>query len=137
MKRPRFPRSPVHTALWVDAVFELIAGATLLALRGSVADWLNVDHNLVVVAGAVFLAAAIAIAGIAFKAEPSRSVVSTLAALNAVSGLAIWCVVALKWSEITPEGHWLVASAADSLIAVALLEFLALRRSAAATDSSG
>ncbi|MEO6398151.1 MAG: hypothetical protein ABIP13_06750, partial [Tepidiformaceae bacterium] len=125
MKRPRFPRSPLHTALWVDATFELVGGTMLLALRGSVADWLNVDRNFVSLAGAVFLVAAIAIAAIGFKAEPSRSVVSALAAFNALCGVVIWCVVASKWSEITPEGRWLVAAAADSLIAVALLEFLA------------
>ena len=137
MKRPRLARSVVHTTLWVDAAFELIAGATMLTLNASIADWLDVNRNLVVVAALIFIAAAIGIAAVALQPVPSRSVVSRLAALNLIGGAAVWFAVGLNWSQISPEGHWLVSAVADSFIAVAALEFLALRRSAPAAGSTG
>ena len=132
--KPRLPRSPLHTALWVDAAFEVVAGALLLALRGPVADWLDAGQTMVGAAGLVFLAAGIAIGGIAVLAAPARSLVSILAALNLIGGIGIWCVLPFSWSEITPEGRWMASAIADSLIAVAALEFFALRRMDAPSD---
>lgn len=136
MKRPHFARSAVHSALWVDAAFELVAGAAMLTLSRQVAGWLNVDRTLAVVAGLAFLAAAVAISVMALRQSPGRAVVSGLAALNLIGGVAVWSVVAFKWSQLSPEGRWLVSAVADSLVAVALLEFLALWRTAPTADSS-
>ncbi len=128
MRRFRPASSPVHTALWVDAAFDLVAGLTLLLLHSRAASWLNVDGALVVVAAIVFLATAVGVVPIVLQREPARPVVTALAALNLIGGVAIWLVVALRWGDLTTEGHWLVAAIADSFIAVAALEFLALRR---------
>ncbi|MBA4179077.1 MAG: hypothetical protein C0506_00670 [Anaerolinea sp.] len=123
----------LHTALWVDAAFELVAGAVLLLLAGSVANWLDADRAIVSIAGVIFLGASAAIAGFALQPAPARRTVSTLAALNLIGGVAIWCVLPFVWSGISGEGRWMAAAIADSFIAVAALEFLALQRGAPAT----
>ena len=50
----------------------------------------------------------------------------------ATAGVAIWCVLPFVWSGISPEGRWMASAIADSFIAVAALEFLAIRRSGTA-----
>ena len=137
MRRLRPASSPLHTSLWVDAAFELIAGATLLLIHGRAARWLNVDGGMVVVAALVFVAAALVLSFLALQREPARSMVRSLAALNLIGGVAIWLVVALRWGDLSAEGHWLTAAIADSFMVVAALEFLALRRSEEAPHSTG
>ncbi|MEP7215172.1 MAG: hypothetical protein ABI782_02910 [Anaerolineaceae bacterium] len=137
MRRLQPPRSPVHTAFWVDAAFEFVAGGAQLLLSDSIGRWLNVDRALIVTSGVVFIGAALAIALFALQAHPRRGVVSALAAANLAGGAAIWFMVALRWSEFAPQGRWLAAAVADSFVAVALLEFLALRRTTHPTSVSG
>ena len=128
MTRLRINRSPVHTALWIDAAFELVAGAAILGFSAPLARWLDVERSLLFIVTGIFLAAAVAVGLIALKPLPSRPLVSGLGALNLIGGLAIWCVLALTWTSIAAEGRWVGAALADSFIAVGILEFLALRR---------
>ena len=136
MTRLRINRSPVHTALWIDAAFELVAGVTLSTLNAQFARWLEVERSFVIAGGAVFLVAAVAIGAVALGRRPARPLISGLAALNLVGGLAIWCALGLAWGEISAEGRWVAAALADSFIAVAVLEFLALRRAQPFAEST-
>lgn len=136
MKRVHITRSPVHTALRIDAAFELVAGVALLTLNAQFGRWLEVERSFVIAVGAVFLLAAVAIGAVALRRRPSRPLISGLAVVNLIGGLAVWCAVALTWTSIAAEGRWVAAALADSLIAVAILEFLALRRCQPAAEST-
>lgn len=87
------------------------------------------NRSAAVLAGSVFLLAAVLVAFLAVRSSPRRSYVSGLAKLNIVGGAAIWVVMPLKWPHLSGEGRWLASAIADSFIAAGLLEYVALRRS--------
>lgn len=128
MIRLRPTRSALHTALWVDVAFELMAGVALLVLASTLDTWLNVPASVVRIAGVVFVAAAVAIAIIALQPELPLNLVSGLAKLNLLGGVGIWLVLGVFWGDLTSEGRWLSSAIADSFIAIGVLEWLAVRR---------
>lgn len=71
---------------------------------------MDVDDSLSATAGALFLAAAAVIAAIALRPVPAQKLVTGLTALNLIGGIAIWCVLPIVWSDISPEGRWMTSA---------------------------
>lgn len=118
----------LRRTLWFDAAIEAVVALALLILASRAAEWMAVSTTITLVAGAIFVLAAVAIAVIARQPSPHAGLVRALAIGNIVAASVAWLVVVLAWSALAAEGRWLIGAAADAFILVGLLELRALSR---------
>ena len=120
----RHMRASVRTTLILDSAFEFVAGAALIVFAGTFGDWLAIGATACMVLGVVFLAAGVAIAGLARSPDPGT--VRALAYANIAGGAGLWVAFFAAWSALAPGGRFVLGAAADAFILIGILELLAI-----------
>ncbi|MEJ7688827.1 MAG: hypothetical protein WKG52_18650 [Variovorax sp.] len=125
---PRF----LSRVMWADAASCAMTGALQLAATGALAGLTGLSAPLLVGTGAFLLAYAAAAAWIATRAVPPRRFIGLVAAGNL--GWAAGCValLAIAATAITPIGWAWVGAQAVTVVVLAELQWMGLRRSRAA-----
>jgi len=133
MRRLRRP-SPLTTALAVDALFEFVVGAALLAWHTNFGGWWEISSAAVITIGIVFIVAGAALVAMIATRVPAQQVRS-LAIANIAGGAVGWLLFAVAYGGLAPEGRWLLAAISDCFIVIGLAELLIVQRASVATGS--
>lgn len=116
----------LRIVLLADAVFEVICAifCFVVAMSFAFLYWGN-QQAMFNTLGFVFLGAALLLAWLAFR--PNRALIGLVIVLNAIGGVA--AIAVALFTGLTPLSNVLIVGAAGlALLALAILESVALRR---------
>lgn len=126
----RLPLSrDTRRVLWADAAVELVVAVALVGLTTSIDTWFGIEAPIARAGGAIFVAAAAALAIMAIAERTPATLVRIVAWTNIAGGAIAWLALLGSWSSVSPEGRWLAAAVADAFILLGVLELVVLRRS--------
>lgn len=127
------PRSLLRSALWFDALSVAGLGLLLLLMAGTLEPWLGLDAGFLrAVAILVLLPFAVLLAWTASRERTPRAIVGWIVGLNALYVAASFAILLFGWVQPTALGTAFVVAQALIGGAVALVEWVALRREAPA-----
>jgi hypothetical protein len=118
----------LRTALYVDAGFEFVAGAALIAFASTLGGWFGIPALVCVALGIVFLFAGVVIVLIARAETVDHATVRALAFANVLGGSVGWIVLVAAWPALEPGGRAVLGVAADVFIGIGAWELIELRR---------
>lgn len=120
------PRTTARLVLWVDAAFHALLAAACFALSGPAADWYGVHRAVILAVGG--LSALLAGAGAVVALRETLVALRAVAFVSAALGLLLWALAPPSWPRFEPEGRWLAAAIANTLLLIAAAAHLARRR---------
>ena len=121
-------------ALTLDALFELAAGAALLAWSGAFSDWWGLSTAAVIAIGVIFVLAGLALLAMIATRVPAQQV-RALAIANVAGGAVGWALFAFAYSGMATEGRWILAAISDCFVAIGLAELLIVQRTSVASGA--
>ncbi|HZY20377.1 MAG TPA: hypothetical protein VFE82_18040 [Ramlibacter sp.] len=124
----------LRRVLWADAASCLASGAVQLAALEALPALLGLPRALLLESGLFLLAYALVVGWVATRPQPPRALVALFAIGNA--GWAVGCALAVAWLAPTALGVAWVAMQAATVLVLADLQWLGLRRSAAGRETA-
>lgn len=129
------PATFLRRVLLLDAVSSGAMGILLLTCSGLLADFLNLPAALLSEAGIVLVPFALAVGFLGTRARLSRIAVWAVIAINAVWAIDSVVLLFTGWVQPNPLGYLFVVGQATFVAVMAELEFIGLRKSAAAVPA--
>ena len=113
-------------AVQADGIFQMGVGLGVLLENSSLANWLNVNAEVVLIVAAVAV-----VSGIGTLYLAQRSLNPKLLLFGAISNLVgvvlVGIVLALDWNNFLNEGRWFLAFLADAFLILGVAEFYVRR----------
>ena|SRR5579859_4522297 len=109
-----------------DGIFQIGVGVVLLLEASSIAGWLNVSGEVILIAAVIALVSGLATLYLAQR--PLNPRLLRIGALTNLAGVVIvGIILALDWNGFVNEGRWFLALLADGFLILGVAEWYGQR----------